>query len=129
MANTAICIRCGSFKKNHVAVCPSCSFSPTDDEDIAKSRMLDFPYCFASGSDGEVVETGRTLAQLQVISEQIKSGKPYAFPSEELARVLQVWRQTKQTTPRELGLALAKWLAPPLALAAAVAYFLWKSAA
>src|SRR5574343_1135989 len=39
MANTALCIHCGSFKKNHVAVCPGCRFLPTDDEDIAKSRM------------------------------------------------------------------------------------------
>ncbi len=129
MANTALCIRCGSFKKNHVAVCPGCRFLPTDDEDIAKSRMLDFPYSFATGSNGDVFETGRTVDELQIISEQIKSGKPYDFPAEELAGVLRVWRQTKQTTPRELWLALAKWLAPPLALAAAIAYFLWKGAA
>ena len=91
--------------------------------------MLDFPYSFASGPNGEVVETGRTLAELQVISEQIKSGKPYSFPAEELAGVLRVWRQAKQTTPRELWLALAKWLAPALVLAAAVVYILWKGAA
>ncbi len=129
MANTALCIRCGSFKKSHTAACPSCSFLPASDVEIAKSRILDYPYSFARGACGEVVETGRTLTELQVIAEQIKSGKPYSFPEKELASVLEVWRQAKQTTPRQLWLALAKWLAPPLALAVAVAYLLWKSAA
>ena len=129
MANMALCIRCGGFKKNHAVACPACGFLPANDLEVAQSRILDFPYSFSKGHDGGVVETGRSLSELQVISEQIKNGRPYVFPEEELAGVLEVWRQAKQTTPRQLWLALVKWLAPPLALAAAVAYLLWKGAA
>jgi len=122
MANTALCIRCGTFKKSFVAACPGCDFLPTDDVDIAKSRILDFPYYFTIGPNHDILETGRTVAELQVIAKQIKSGTTYAFQDQEVAGVLAVMQEIKQTTPLEIWLTLARWLGPPVLLASTLYY-------
>lgn len=127
MADTALCIRCGTFKRNYAAVCPGCGFLPTADEDIAKSRILDFPYFFSKGPNGDVFETGRTVAELQVIAKQIKGGTIYAFQDKEVADVLEVLQQINQTTPQQLWLDGARWIAPPFLLAVAVAYLLYRN--
>jgi hypothetical protein len=116
MANAALCFRCGTFKKAASTRCPSCGFTPESDIDIVKSRILDKPYTFAVGEHGDVVETGRTQAELQAISEQIKSGFPYEFPAEEVAGVSRAYTELKHITPRRLVKDLIKWLAPAVAL-------------
>lgn len=127
MANTALCIRCGTFKKNYAAVCSGCGFLPMADADVAKSRILDFPYIFSIGPNGAFVETGRTVAELQVIVQQIKGGNIYTFHDQEVADVLEVVRQFKQTTPKQVWLDVARWLAPTFLLAVAAAYLLYIS--
>jgi hypothetical protein len=116
MADAALCFRCGAFKKAATTPCPSCGFTPELEIDIVRARILDKPYSFAVGEHGDVVETGRTKAELQAISEQIKSGSPYEFPAEEVAAVSRVYSELKRITPRRLVKDLIKWLAPPVAL-------------
>jgi hypothetical protein len=127
MSESAVCIRCGSFKQTFMARCPSCGFLPELDIDVAKSRMLGEPYNFAVGKSGDVVETGRTLSQLQTLSAQIRSGSPYTFPEEELAGVLQVSEEFKTLASRRLIRDVVMWLAPPVALGLIfAAAFFWK---
>jgi hypothetical protein len=116
MAEAALCFRCGTFKKAATTRCPSCGFKPELEIDIVKSRILDKPYTFAVGQHGDVIETGRTKAELQAISEQIKSGSPYEFPAEEIAALSRVYSELKRITPSRLVKDLIKWLAPPVAL-------------
>jgi hypothetical protein len=116
MADAALCFRCGTFKKAATTRCPSCGFTPELEIDIVKSRILGKPYTFAVGEHGDVIETGRTKAELQGISEQIKSGSPYEFPAEEVAGVSRVYSELNLITPRRLVKDLIKWLAPPVAL-------------
>ena len=71
--------------------CPNCGFVPEHEIDIVKSRILDKPYTFAVGERGDVIETGRTKAELQAISSQIRSGSPYDFPADEVAGVSRVY--------------------------------------
>ena len=130
MANRALCIRCGEFKREFLAVCLGCGFEPKDDVDVAKSRILDFPYAFADGEDGDVVETGRSVAELKLISRLIKSGTPYSFPEDELQGVLRVWRQAGEVSVGQWLSVILRWLAPPAVVAAVVlAYAFWQHAA
>jgi len=64
---------------------------------------------------------------LQVIAKQIKGGTIYAFQDKEVADVLEVLQQINQTTPQQLWLDGARWIAPPFLLAVAVAYLLYRN--
>lgn len=108
----SLCIRCGAFKSDFQGQCSACSFTPEEDIDVAKSRILSFPYTFTYGQDGETVETGRTRVELEAISYDIKNGKPYVFPDEELQAILLVWKEFQNVTPRQLFFDVIKWIAP-----------------
>jgi len=105
----------------------SCGFKPELAIDVVKSRILDKPHAFAVGENGDVIETGRTRAELEAISEQIRSGSPYEFPPDEVAGVSLVYSEFKRTTPGRLARDMVKWLAPPVALGLLFALvLLWK---
>ncbi len=108
----SICIRCGTFKSDFQGQCASCDFTPEEDVDIAKSRILSFPYTFTYGQDGDTIETGRTRFELEAISHDIKNGKPYEFPNEELRAILTVWQEFQNVTLRQLVMDAVKWAAP-----------------
>jgi hypothetical protein len=119
----SICIRFGNFKSDFQDSCSSCSFTPEEDIDVVKSRILSFPWIFTYGQDGETVETGRTSAELKVISNDIKNGKPYAYPEEELQALLLVWQESQNVTPRQLIIELIKWVAPVIIVIVIFVYF------
>ena len=62
--------------------------------------------------------------QLQKLQELRQSG---AINEEEFAAVLQVYREARKITPAQLMIDLAKWVAPPIAVALSfIALYLWK---
>jgi len=68
-----------------------------------------------------------TRAELEAISEQIRSGSPYEFPPDEVAGVSLVYSEFKRITPGRLARDMVKWLAPPVALGLLFALvLLWK---
>jgi len=125
MADTALCFHCGDFKRVFSDKCSSCGFEPSEDLDVAKSRVLGAPWNFTIGVVGDAVETGRSRSELLAISEQIRGGKAYDFPVEELEGVLAAYRQAQATTPGQLMFALLKWLAPPILVALFIGGALW----
>jgi len=73
----AVCIRCGTFKKDAFAPCPGCGLRPQTDFETARALILSEKSALGS------VEIGRTLEELESISESIKKGRPYAIDGEE----------------------------------------------
>ena len=113
--------RCFSDKCSH------CGFEPLDPIDFAKSRMLAPPYSFAFGTEGHVVETGRTYKELQRIATDIRSGRPFVFPEDEFNGVLAAFLQAQSVTPRALIFSVLKWLMPPALLCGGfLALYMWK---
>ena len=121
----AICLRCGTLKSDFQARCPSCNFTPEDDVDIAKYRILGPLYSFALGEDGATVDTGRSRTELEAIALEIKQGRPYEFPSEELEGVLKVYRSVQSVSPRQLLLALLPLYLGGLAVIVGLVYIIW----
>jgi len=121
----AICLRCGTFKSNFQAPCPSCNFTPEDDIDIAKSRILGPLYSFSFGEDGATVDTGRSRSELEAIALEIKQGRPYEFPAEELEGVLKVYLSVQSDSPRQFLLALLPLYLGGLVLIVGLIYIIW----
>ena len=121
----SVCIRCGTFKAEFQAKCPNCSFTPETDAEIAQSRALGPLYSFALGEDGGTVDTGRADAELQAISFQIRSGKPYEFPSEELAGVLAVYQAVQKDSPRQVWLTMAPLFIGALVVLGGLGYLIY----
>jgi len=123
MASDSVCIRCGEFKRNFASRCNSCGFLPTEVNDIAKSRVLSFPYAFTYGGDGDTVETGRTLNELGEIAAGIQAGRPYDFPPEEVEGVIGALAEARSTSSARVWASLAILFAAALGTLAAVVYF------
>lgn len=102
----AICIQCGTFKSDFQDQCPSCSFTPEEDIDIVKSRILGPPYTFTFGEDGETVETGRTQLELEAIAQDIMQGKKYIYSEEEISGVMEAYLPMKNMPPREFRMLI-----------------------
>ncbi len=108
MARSALCYHCGAFKRDFADKCDSCGFEPREPIEVAKSRVLGMPWSFTVKDEGDVVETGRSIKELEAISVQIKSGTPFEFPEFELNGVLAAYQQAQSTTPLQLVVALVK---------------------
>jgi hypothetical protein len=70
----------------------------------------------ALGEDGATVDTGRSYAELEANSAQMKTGRSYEFPREELAGVLAVYQAARQVFSRQMtgGLEMHSHRAIPL---------------
>jgi hypothetical protein len=74
----AVCVSCGRFKRRALARCKHCGYLPDTDYEIARAVILS-----RQVRAGEAV-MGRSLPELERISTQIRSGRPYLFdPNEE----------------------------------------------
>lgn len=69
----AVCLRCGCFKHGPFNPCPSCRFTPDDDETLTKHLL--------------VTDHFLSREELQKISERVKAGEVVEFPPEVLQEV------------------------------------------
>jgi hypothetical protein len=77
MKKTAICIRCGTFKKDAFATCKECDLAPATDFEAARALILSEKQLY-----GEFA-IGRSMEELEEISTAIRNGKPYPIDGEE----------------------------------------------
>ena len=124
-SGNSVCIRCGTFKSEFQDRCPGCGFKPDMDIEIAQSRILGPPYAFSLGEEGIAVDTGRSYAELMAISLQIRNGKPYDFPEDELAGVLAVYNAAKRISPRQLWLTMAPLFIGVLVVLGGLGYLIY----
>jgi len=122
--NKAICIRCGEWKIYHMDKCNECSFEPETEIDIAKSRILDFPWDFQSPSSDEIIETGRSIQELDKISVQIKKGIPFEFSEKEIEGIREVYVALKDTPKLRILWDVFLWILPVLVMLLFVLYIL-----
>ena len=118
-----ICICCGAPKRFYNQVCPACSFEPTSEEELAKSRILSEPWSFGL-PDGDVFETGRSAEELSKISELLRSGGEYRFSRDELTAMMKVFDEANAITGVDVAWGLAKWFGPPITVLLLVYWFL-----
>ncbi len=121
-----ICISCGSSKDDYQEACSNCGFIPKSHEELAKSRMLSWPWDFGL-PDGGVVCTGRSPEELASIARIIRSGTEYQYPPEELEGMIWVIREAESISGRDVLKDVILWLLPPIALAAVVWFLIAKS--
>jgi predicted nucleic acid-binding Zn ribbon protein len=89
----AVCVRCGALKREALTRC-SCGFLPFSDYERARALILS--ELFSVGS----LAIGRAPTDLQRISAEIRSGRPYLFDAAE--------EQTAVDAARELDTAAQK---------------------
>jgi hypothetical protein len=66
----AVCLRCGALKHGAFNPCPSCHYTPDDDESLTRHLLSTDHYL--------------EQEQLEAISERVKTGLPVEFSSEML---------------------------------------------
>jgi len=93
MKYKAVCIRCGTFKKDALATCSSCQLIPKTDFEAARALILSLQTEYAG------VQVGKTIEELKNISEQIKSGRPFAIDGDEQSRVVRAYYAYLKTLP------------------------------
>lgn len=93
MKNKAVCIRCGNFKKDAFSSCKACDWTPKTDFEAARALILSEQADYA----GEIV--GKSMEELQTISDSIRSGRPYAIDGEEQSRVVRAYYSYLKTLP------------------------------
>lgn len=93
MKNQAICIRCGSFKKDAFATCKECDLTPKTDFEAARALILSVKTSYGD------TEIGKSLDELKVISEQIRAGRPYAIDGDEQTRVVRAYYSHLKSLP------------------------------
>ena len=110
MKKTAICIRCGTFKKNAFTTCKECELTPATDFETARALILSEKQLYGD------IAIGRSLEELEEISLAIRNGKPYPIDGEEQNLVVRQysaylrslpkpkWYQTKTTKWFAVGL-------------------------
>ena len=108
MASTkAICFRCGTVKPSALAACGNCGFEPTSGNDAAKSHILSC--AFDIGEDS----FGRLMPELMTISDQIKSGIPFAFDAAEVEAVKTAFADADSASPVAGVFSIVRWLFVP----------------
>lgn len=122
--NKAICIKCGEWKISHLDKCRQCNFEPETEVDIAKSRILDFPWDFQSPSSDEVITTGRSIQELEEISSQIKIGIPFDFSEHEVEGVREVYVAIRDTSKLRIWLDVFLWVLPVIILGIFLLYMM-----
>ena len=89
----AICIRCGSYKKNAFDACKECDLKPASDFEAARALILSEKTMYGNAS------VGKPLEELVEISKAIKSGRPYPIDGDEQNRVVRVYYEYLQSQP------------------------------
>ena len=105
---TAVCIKCGNFKNKAIIPCSFCGFSPESDEEKAKSIMLSTDYEINNEYKG------KSIYELQVISNDLKKGKKFSFDDKEVKRLVRYARYIDSISWRKLLVDLICWLFVPI---------------
>ena len=93
MKYKAICIRCGTFKKDAFAACKECALEPKTDFEAARALILSEKTMYGT------TNIGRTTEELEEISEAIKRGRPYAIDGEEQKLVVREYSAYLKSLP------------------------------
>ena len=93
MKNKAICIRCGTFKKDAFAICKQCGLSPKNDFEAARALILSEKTLYGN------VEIGKSVEELKAIAEAIRNGRPYPIDGDEQTRVVREYYAYLKTIP------------------------------
>lgn len=93
MKNKAVCIRCGNFKKDAFTTCKQCSLTPKNDFEVARALILSEKTFYGN------TEIGKTIDELENISESIRNGKPYPIDGDEQTRVVREYYSYLKTVP------------------------------
>jgi hypothetical protein len=120
----AVCIRCGAFKKDAFSSCPDCGLTPKTDFEAARALILSEKTAY-----GET-EIGRTIVELENISEAIRGGRPYPIDGEEQKIVVrEYWAYLKsQPPPKNRFRKILLWgglIAFVIAATAVLAWWFW----
>ena len=109
----SICIACGSSTRYIADACSSCEFKPESDVDLAKSRILSERNSFTL-KNGDVFEAGRSASQLESIAQDIRLGRGYDFPDEEVSAVIDLHRSYASTGNRAILRTLTRLFLPAI---------------
>ena len=122
MKTKAVCIRCGTFKKDAFAICPDCGLSPKTDYEAARALILSEKTLIGD------VEIGRSAEELQKIAELIRKGRPYAIDGEEQKMVVREYYAYLKSLPapkwyQEKKVKLVGFIIVALMIVAAVVWW------
>jgi len=93
MKNKAVCIKCGTFKKDAFSTCKKCDLTPKTDFEAARALILSEETLY-----GDVV-IGKSPEELKSISESIRAGKPFPIDGDEQTRVVRAYYEYLKTIP------------------------------
>ena len=93
MKKKAVCIRCGTFKKDAFSTCKKCDLTPETDFEAARALILSEETLY-----GDVV-IGKSAEELKSISESIRAGKPYPIDGDEQKRVVRAYYEYLKSIP------------------------------
>ena len=119
MAGKSVCVRCGAFKKDATATCPSCHYTPESEYEVARSLILS-----KNATLGET-EIGRDVDELKTIAKEIADGRPYYFDAEEQQQVVEAYRAHLATNTKQRSLGFLRWLIPLLLILGLVVALVW----
>jgi hypothetical protein len=100
----AVCIRCGSYKKDAFASCPECGLAPTTDYEAARALILSEKTFYGN------IEIGRSPQELEAISRSIQGGRPYPIDGEEQKTVVRAYWDYLKSQPEPSSPFLRKFL-------------------
>ena len=115
----AVCVACGALKKAAVERCAQCGYEPESEYEVARALILSKQ--FPAGRQ----TIGRPVDELRTIAEQIRSGRPYYFDSQEQQRVVEAYRDYNDARAGRHAFAFLKWLIPLLLIMIFAAAWLW----
>jgi RNA polymerase subunit RPABC4/transcription elongation factor Spt4 len=119
LARKSVCVRCGAFKKDATATCPSCHYTPESEYQIARSLILS-----ENSPIGDAI-VGRDRGELKAIAKDIADGRPYYFDAEEQQQVVEAYRAHLTTNTKQRSLGFLRWLIPLLLIFGLVAALVW----
>lgn len=119
MGKKAVCVACGAFKKSALVTCSECDYQPASEYEAARSLILSETFTVGK------MTIGRPAKELQKISADIRSGRPYLFDAEEQRRVVEHYREYEAAKAKRPTFGFLKWLVPLLLLAGLVVAALW----
>ena len=93
MKKTAVCIKCGTFKKSALVKCKNCGFEPDNDYAAARSLILSETHILNE------IPIGRPAEKLLEISQSIISGRPYPIDGEEQKQVVREYYKYMKSHP------------------------------
>lgn len=96
MKKKAVCIRCGTFKKEALTTCPNCNLTPKTDYEAARAFIVSEKFSFGDSD----VEIGRSMEELQKIAAAIQNNRPYAIDGEEQKMVVREYYKYLKSLPQ-----------------------------